>query len=150
MSKNKDNSGTFKKRINYSVGYLLLIVAGVVVFVVVNIILEQLPMTLDFTTNEQFSITEETEKILENLKEDVEIIALYDRVKGEADTKKAEVIRILDIYDRYEHVDVSYVSLNVNPNIINDSVGTDIDLLSFRAVDRTLIGTNVEATDNSI
>ena len=77
MSKNKDNSGTFKKRINYSVGYLLLIVAVVVVFVVVNIILEQLPMTLDFTTNEQFSITEETEKILENLKEDVEIIALY-------------------------------------------------------------------------
>lgn len=123
MSKNKDNSGTFKKRINYSVGYLLLIVAVVVVFVVVNIILEQLPMTLDFTTNEQFSITEETEKILENLKEDVEIIALYDRVKGEADTQKAEVIRILDIYDRYEHVDVSYVSLNVNPNIINDSVG---------------------------
>lgn len=123
MSKNKDKSGTFKKRINYSVGYVLLVVAIVVVFILVNIIVEQLPMTLDFTTNEQFSITEETETLLDGLKEDVEIIALYDRVKGEADTKQAEVIRILDIYDNYDHIDVSYVSLNDNPNIVNDSVG---------------------------
>lgn len=123
MRKNKDNSGTFKKRINYSVGYVLLVVAIVVAFVLVNIIMEQLPLTLDFTANEQFSITQDTEKLLDNLKEDVEIIALYDRVKGEADTKQAEVIRILDIYDRYDHIDVSYVSLNDNPNIVNDSVG---------------------------
>ena len=120
----KDNKkGSLKKRINYGVGYILLIVAIVVVFVVVNIILEQLPMSLDFTTNKQFSITEETEKLLGELKEDVEIIALYDRVKGEADEEKAEIIRILDIYDRNEHIDVSYVSLDVNPNIVNDSVG---------------------------
>ena len=123
MSKKENKSGSVKKRINYSVGYILLIVAVVVVFVVVNIILEQLPMSLDFTANEQFSITKETEELLDNLTEDVEIIALYDRVKVEADTQKAEIIRILDIYDRYDHVDVSYVSLDVNPNIVNDSVG---------------------------
>ena len=55
MSKKENKSGSVKKRINYSVGYILLIVAVVVVFVVVNIILEQLPMSLDFTANEQFS-----------------------------------------------------------------------------------------------
>ena len=124
MRKNKDNTGTFKKRINYSVGYILLVVAIVVVFVLVNIITEQLPLTLDFTTNEKFSITKETEDILKNLKEDVEIIALYDRVKGESDVHKSDVIKILDIYDRYDHVNVSYVSLNENPNIVNESVGS--------------------------
>ena len=124
MSKQKDSSGTFKKRVNYSIGYILLVVAIVVAFVLVNIVLEQLPMSLDFTSNEQFSITEETEKMLAALEEDVEIIALYDRVKGESDTQKAEVIRILDIYDRYDHVKVSYVSLNDNPNVVNDSVGS--------------------------
>lgn len=123
MSKKEKNSSSFKKRINYSVGYILLIVAIVVVFVVANIILEQLPLSLDFTTNKQFSITEKTEELLENLNEDVEIIALYDRVKAEADTKKSEVIKILDIYDRNEHIDVSYVSLDINPNIVNDTVG---------------------------
>ena len=102
MSKKENKSGSVKKRINYSVGYILLIVAVVVVFVAVNIILEQLPMSLDFTANEQFSITKETEELLDNLNEDVEIIALYDRVKGEADTQKAEIIRILDIYDGYD------------------------------------------------
>lgn len=120
----KDNKkGSLKKRINYGVGYILLIVAIVVVFVVVNIVLEQLPMSLDFTTNKQFSITEETEKLLGELNEDVEIIALYDRVKGEVDQYKSEIIKILDIYDRHENIKVSYVSLDINPNIVNDSVG---------------------------
>lgn len=123
MSKNDKKSNTLKKRLNYGVGYVMLIVAVVIVFILTNIILEQLPMSLDFTANEQFSITETTEELLDNLKEDVEIIALYDRVQGEADEQQSEVIRILDIYDRNEHIDVSYVSLNINPNIINDTVG---------------------------
>ena len=70
MSKKENKSGSVKKRINYSVGYILLIVAVVVVFVVVNIILEQLPMSLDFTANEQFSITKETEELLDNLRKE--------------------------------------------------------------------------------
>ena len=103
-----------KRRVNYGIGYVLLIVATIVVFVVVNVILERLPMSVDLTANEQFSITDETEEILENLNEDVEIIALYDRVKGMADTQRAEVIRILDLYDAYSHVSVSYVSLDLS------------------------------------
>ena len=112
-----------KRRVNYGLGYVLLIVATIVVFVVVNVILERLPMSVDLTANEQFSITDETKDILENLTEDVEIIALYDRVKGMADTQRAEVIRILDLYDAYSHVNVSYVSLDSNPNIVNETVG---------------------------
>ena len=112
-----------KRRVNYGIGYVLLIVATIVVFVVVNVILERLPMSVDLTANEQFSITDETKDILENLTEDVEIIALYDRVKGMADTQRAEVIRILDLYDAYSHVNVSYVSLDSNPNIVNETVG---------------------------
>ncbi|MFR1517395.1 MAG: Gldg family protein [Clostridia bacterium] len=113
----------FKRRINYGIGYILLIAAVLIVFIVVNVLLEKLPMSVDLTANEQFSITDETKEILNSLTEDVEIIALYDRVKGMADTQKAEVIRILDLYDAYSHVNVSYVSLDSNPNIINDTVG---------------------------
>lgn len=40
-----------------------------------------------------------------------------------ADTQRAEVIRILDLYDAYSHVNVSYVSLDSNPNIVNETVG---------------------------
>lgn len=112
----------FKRRLNYGIGYVLMIIAVLVAFVLVNVILERLPMSLDFSPNEQFSITSETDKILDSLKEDVEIIALYDRVRGMADSKKSEVIRILDLYDAYEHIKVSYVSLNDNPNIVNEKV----------------------------
>lgn len=113
----------FKRRLNYGIGYILLIAAVLIVFIVVNVLLERLPMSVDLTANDQFSITSETKEILKNLNEDVEIIALYDRVKGMADTKRAEVIRILDLYDAYSRVTVSYVSLDSNPNIINDTVG---------------------------
>ena len=119
----KKSGSIFKRRLNYGIGYVLMIVAVLVVFVTVNVILEKLPMSLDLTANEQFSITDETKKILDNMKEDVEIIALYDRVKGMADSKKSEVIRILDLYDENPHIKVSYVSLDSNPNIINDKVG---------------------------
>ena len=129
--KNKNNieltepktGSLFKRRLNYGIGYLLLIAAVLVVFIVVNVLLERLPMSVDLTANKQFSITNETKEILSNLNEDVEIVALYDRVKGMADTQKAEVIRILDLYDTYSRVKVSYVSLDSNPNIINDTVG---------------------------
>ena len=107
--KNKNNieltepktGSLFKRRLNYGIGYLLLIAAVLVVFIVVNVLLERLPMSVDLTANKQFSITNETKEILSNLNEDVEIVALYDRVKGMADTQKAEVIRILDLYDTY-------------------------------------------------
>lgn len=121
MSKKENKSGSLKKRINYGTGYILLVVAIIVVFVVTNIILEQLPMSLDFTTNKTFSITETTKQLLNTLDEDIEIIALYDKVR--ADEYQSEVIKILDIYDTNDHIDVSYISLNDNPNIIYDSVG---------------------------
>lgn len=116
-------SSMFKRRLNYGIGYIMLIAAVLVVFVLVNVILEQIPMSADLTANEQFSITEETKEILDSLNEEVEIIALYDRVRGMADAQRAEVIRILDLYDAHSNVSVSYVSLNDNPNIIHEKVG---------------------------
>ena len=126
MQKKDENKSPslFKRRINYGIGYILIIIAVLVVFILVNVVLERLPLSLDFTANEQFSITDETKDILNSMTEDVEIIALYDRVKGMADSQQAEVIRILDLYDAYDHVSVSYVSLDSNPNIVNEKVGS--------------------------
>lgn len=120
---NAKTTTMFKRRLNYGIGYVMLIAAVIVVFVIVNVILEQLPMSADLTANEQFSITEETKEILDSLNEEVEIIALYDRVRGMADSQRSEIIRILDLYDAYSNVNVSYVSLNDNPNIIYEKVG---------------------------
>ena len=67
IQKEKKSGSLFKRRLNYGIGYLTLIAAVLVVFVLVNVILERLPMSVDLTANEQFSITEETEKILDEL-----------------------------------------------------------------------------------
>lgn len=122
---NKENkSGSvLKAKIGSNLGYALLAIAIVVAFVVVNLIVGQLPLTLDFTPNKMYSISDATDQMLNEMAEDVEIIALYDRVQGMANPNIADVIRILDDYDKYEHVSVSYISLNDNPGIVNKKVG---------------------------
>ncbi len=121
--KNLKNPTVLKRRLSYGVGYVMLIAAVTVVFIIVNLLFEQIPMSIDLTTSDQFSITEETDTMLDGLDEKVEIIALYDKVQGMADSFVSVIIKVLDLYDAYPNVDVSYVALNDNPNIINDTVG---------------------------
>lgn len=123
-----DKKGTrftsaLKDKIGFGIGYVFLAIAVVVIFVVVNLVAGSLPLTYDFTENELYSVSDATKNILNELDEDVEIIALYDKTQSLATDYIADVIRLLDVYDEYEHIEVSYVSLNDNPNIVNEKVG---------------------------
>lgn len=117
------NTSALKDKIGFGIGYVFLAIAVVVVFVIVNLIAGNLSLTYDFTENKLYSVSEATKDVLNELDEDVEIIALYDKTQGMATDYIADVIRLLDVYDEYEHIEVSYVSLNDNPNIVNEKVG---------------------------
>ncbi len=112
-----------KDKFSFNMGYIFLVVMIIVVFVFVNIIAAQLPLTFDFSSNEMYTISEATENLLDEIPVEVEIIALYDKVQGLADKNLSDVIRLLDVYDSHKNVNVSYVSLNDNPNVVNENVG---------------------------
>ena len=116
-----------KVRRNFRFGTNMLAVIAVVIvlFVVVNLVLENFSteLTVDLTAEKLYSISDITKESMNSLEKDVEIYALYDRVRGEADTSRVAVIKILDLYDQFDKVSVSYVDTDANPSFVLDTVG---------------------------
>ena len=118
-------SQTLRRRFRFGSNMIVMAILVIVVFVVLNLVLERFstPLTLDLTSEKLYSIGDVTKKSMESLEKDVEIIALYDRVKGEADTNKVAVIKVLDLYEPFEKIKVSYVDPDSHPSFILDTVG---------------------------
>ncbi|MBO4326664.1 MAG: Gldg family protein [Clostridia bacterium] len=114
-----------RRRFRFGSNMIVLAILVIVVFVVVNVVLERFStrLTLDLTSEKLYTIGDVTKKNMEALEKDVEIIALYDRVKGEADTDKVAVMKVLDLYEPFERITVSYVDPDSHPNFILDTVG---------------------------
>jgi len=116
-----------KTRRNFRFGTNMLAVIAVVIvlFVVVNLVLENFStdLTVDLTAEKLYSISDVTKDSLNSLEKDVEIYALYDRVRGEADSSRIAVIKVLDLYDQFDKVTVSYVDTDANPSFVLDTVG---------------------------
>ncbi|MBO4327345.1 MAG: GldG family protein [Clostridia bacterium] len=118
-------SQTARRRFRFGTNMIVLAVLVIVVFVIVNVVLESFSskLTLDLTSEKLYTIGDVTKRNMESLEKDVEIIALYDRVKGEADSNKVAVIKVLDLYEPFEKITVSYVDPDSHPNFILDTVG---------------------------
>ncbi len=125
-------SDRLRRDFRYGTNAIILVAAVLVVFVLANLALESFStsLTLDLTKEKLYTIGEITDKNLKALKQDVEIVALYDRTKGESDTDRAEVIRVLDQYAQYDHVKVSYKDPDSNPGLIRNLVG-ETDAASY-------------------
>ncbi|MBQ8164398.1 MAG: GldG family protein [Clostridia bacterium] len=126
----KTNDNTEKKDIGrktrqliFSTNAVLFTVVVLIVFVLVNLVIEQVPLNLDLTEEKLYTLSETSEKVMDGLTDKVEIYALYDRVSGEADSEKADVIKILDLYDNHENVEVSYVDISKKPAFVKNTVG---------------------------
>ena len=115
-----------KRKLKYGTSSIIVIIAVIVIVVLVNLLLEQLPLTADITAESLYSITDQTKECLDGLDKYVTIYALFDKTKGETTTGYAEVIKYLDIYDNYSHVDVEYVDLDKNPSFLLDTVGEEM------------------------
>ncbi len=116
-------SARVRRDFRYGTNAILLVAAVLVLFIVTNLIFESFgtALTVDMTREKLYSIGEITDKNLKALKKDVEIIALYDKVKGATDN--AEVMKILALYDNYKHITVSYEDPDENPGLIREKVG---------------------------
>ncbi len=113
------------KRFAKNTNMAVLVIVAVAVFVLVNILFRLLP-DIDLTTGKLFTLTDVTRREMNALEKDVTIYALYDRVEGESETgpgKRAELVKVLDLYDQFPRITVKYVDLDRNPSFLKNTVG---------------------------
>ncbi len=122
--KNNKLSGMLGKKLARNTNFAVLIAAVVVIAILLNLVLEVFPLNIDLTAEGLYSLTETTEKVLDELEGDVTIYALYDRIEGEDNTSKAQVIKVLDLYDsKSSKVKVEYIDLDRRPAFLKELVG---------------------------
>ena len=117
-----------KRRFRYGTNSIVLTAVVIVIAVIVNVVLEKLPLTFDLTAQKLYSLTEDSEKILDRIEKEgkqIEITALFDRVKGEADERRSVVIKMLDRYNRYNNITVKYVDTDRDPSYVVKTVGQE-------------------------
>lgn len=91
-----------------------MIVVAVVITVVVNIMVGQLPTSwtsLDLTSQKLYSLTDQTKSFLENLQEDINIYVLVD--EESADITVAQTLKRYE--EASEHITVEYIDPTINP-----------------------------------
>ena len=104
--------GSFKdKKFKYG-GYATLMTAVVLaILIVINLVVDQIPWKKDLTQNRLYSISDQTYKVLDGLKQDVKIIGLY-----QAGKQNPSVDEILKKYTDYsKKLSVEYVDPVKNP-----------------------------------
>lgn len=112
------------KKFKYG-GYATLLTAFVLaILVVVNLVVGQIPYKIDLTENRMFSLSDQTEKLLENLDQEIRIIGLY-----KAGQENPTFDEILQRYRRInKNISITYIDPVKNPTFANQYTkdGTDL------------------------
>lgn len=120
------------KNVSKKLNWILTLCGAIAVGIILCIIVELIPKsfsTADLTTEKLYTISDSTKKVLKELSQKVTIYALFDKVEGEEDTGtqgKAEIVKLLDLYDGYDKVNVEYIDLEKNPKFLQNTVGKDL------------------------
>lgn len=103
------------KKFKYG-GYATLLTAFVLaILVVVNLLVGQIPFKIDLTENQLFSLSDQTEKVLENLDQEIRIIGLY-----ETGRENPVFDEILQKYRRLnKNISITYIDPVKNPTFAN-------------------------------
>ena len=102
------------KKVRYG-GYAAVIIAVVLAaLVVLNLLVGQLPWEFDMTQNKLYSLSSVTKKLVEGLKKDVTIYALY-----RTGQRNPEVVDVLQKYQQLSSkLHVEYVDPDLNPGLV--------------------------------
>lgn len=91
------------------------VVAVVAILILVNVLADKLPWTYDMTADKIFTLSEQTSSVLENLENEVNIVAFFEE-GGEDQMVKT----LLEEYRKFGkgHVKVEYVDADRNPAVV--------------------------------
>lgn len=102
------------KKVRYG-SYSSLVVAVVVaILIIVNLVVDQIPLKWDLTANKMYSISDQTTKVLDGLEEEVQVIVLQEPGK-----ENPAVEEILNRYKTYSNnIKIEYVDPVQNPGFV--------------------------------
>jgi hypothetical protein len=102
------------KKLRYGAYAAILTLSLLCGLVILNLIVQQIPLKIDLTENRLFSLSEQTKQILLELEEPITLYALYPT--GEEETS---IIEILQEYDRIgPSVDLQIIDPDLNPGLL--------------------------------
>ncbi|MDD4495848.1 MAG: GldG family protein, partial [Eubacteriales bacterium] len=110
------------KNLKYSTIVFALIVAVTGIAVLLNLFAgmaaDKFNLKLDLTPTKLYTIGDDTDQILGNLKKEVTIYGMFDNGRAGADEAFPDAANLLDQYDDYSHVKVEYIDLDRTPGFI--------------------------------
>lgn len=108
-----------KRSLKHGTNAVILVIAVVVIAILANVLVGMADLKLDLTSNKIFSLSEVTENELKNLKQEVQIIGLFDDGKVTNSSEYKQVTDLLSLYSKNPNIKVQYVDPDKNPSIIN-------------------------------
>ncbi|MEN6315579.1 MAG: GldG family protein [Clostridiaceae bacterium] len=108
------------RNLKYGSNSVILVLAVVVIAVLVNLLVGMADLKLDLTPNKLFSLSDVTKKQLKDLKQEVQIIGLFDDGKIGASDDYKEVTDLLGLYEKNSNIKVKYIDPDRNPGILNE------------------------------
>lgn len=121
------------KNIRIGAYSLAMVVISIIICVMINLSLGKIPsnyITFDLTSNKLYSLTKETENLLDSLQTDVTIYVLANENTQDATLKKT-----LEQYNSLsEHIEVSYEDPAVNPKFYSKYSETEVNQNSIIVV----------------
>jgi gliding motility-associatede transport system auxiliary component len=103
------------KQVRYGGYAAVIIVVVLAALVVLNVLVGQIPASFDMTQNKLYSLSPETKKLVQGLKDDVTIYALY-----RTGQENQGVVEVLKKYQRLsDKLQVKYVDPDQNPGLIS-------------------------------
>ncbi len=118
------NSFFNSRNLKHGSNSIILIIAVVSIALLVNILIGMADLKLDLTTNKLFSLSDVTKNELKNLKQEVQIIGLFDDGKIGSGSEYKEVTDLLALYAKNSNIKIEYIDPDKNPGIIN-SIDSD-------------------------
>lgn len=107
------------RNLKYGSNSVILVIAVVAIAVLVNILVGMTDLKLDLTPNKLFSLSDVTKNELKNLKQEVQIIGLFDDGKIGVSSEYKEVVDLLELYDKNSNIKVEYIDPDKNVGILN-------------------------------
>lgn len=107
------------RRMKYGTSAIVIMILSVVLFVVFNLLVSLVPYQKDLTPEGLYSITEQTEALIDSIDKKVTIYGLFDDTKVEASSEIMGVMDLLETYELSRNITVEYVDPTKNVGFLN-------------------------------
>ncbi len=108
------------KQLKYGTSAIVIMILSVVIFVVLNLLVSLVPYQKDLTPEGLYSLSEQTEHLLDTIDKEVVIYGLFDETKVEQSNEIRDVMDLLTNYAQNEYITVEYIDPSKNVGFLTE------------------------------